>query len=116
MPNKNDHSVIPSQGGVFGDLALRVKLILRLMKDGRVSPLLKILPIGSLLYFLIPDLLIGPVDDMAVIWLGGFLFVELCPPEVVREHAQALAHIIPEGWYESIESDDNVIEGEFRED
>ncbi len=53
---------------------------------------------------------------MAVVWLGSYLFVELCPPHVVQEHVSSLAHSIPGDWFETIESDDNVIEGEFRED
>jgi len=116
MPEKNDQKMIPSQGGVFEDLALRVKLIFRLLGDARVNPLLKILPVGSLLYFIIPDLLIGPIDDMAVIWLGSVLFVELCPPEVVNEHARLLSHNIPPEWFEPIKPDEEIIEGEFRED
>lgn len=116
MSDKNDQKMIPSQGGVFEDLALRVKLIFRLIRDPRISPLLKILPVGSLLYFLIPDLLVGPIDDMAVIWLGTYLFIELCPPEVVKEHARLLTHNIPEDWFEAIEPEEDVIEGEFRED
>lgn len=115
MADENDHKIIPSQGGVFNELAIRVKLILRLLKDSRINPLLKLLPIGSLLYFLIPDLVVGPVDDMAVIWLGGYLFIELCPPDVVEEHVQALTQVIPGEWHESISRDENVIEGEFRE-
>lgn len=42
MTDKEDRNIIPSQGGVFNDLTLRVKLILRLMGDSRVSPLLKL--------------------------------------------------------------------------
>jgi len=38
----------------------------------------------------IPDLVLGPVDDMVVIWLGAFLFIELCPAEIVQEHMQIL--------------------------
>lgn len=31
------------------------------------------------------------VDDAALIWLGSYIFTELCPPEVVTEHMKALA-------------------------
>ena len=115
MADEKDRKIIPSQGGVFNDLALRIKLILRLMQDRRVSPLLKLLPIGSLLYFLIPDLVLGPVDDVAVIWLGSYLFVELCPPDVVQEHVNALTAPITGEWRDKIGPEDEVIEGEFRE-
>ena len=80
MSENNDRKVVPSSGGVFNDLAIRIKLILRLMGDPRVNPLIKLLPIGAVLYLLFPDIAPGPIDDVAVIWLGSFLFVELCPP------------------------------------
>ena len=70
------------------------------MKDPRVNPMLKLLPIGSLLYMIIPDLAPGPIDDAAIIWIGAYLFVELCPPAVVEEHRRDL---------------ESIIEGQFRE-
>jgi hypothetical protein len=115
MTDEEDRNIIPSQGGVLNDLTLRVKLILRLMRDSRVSPLLKLIPVGSLLYFLIPDLVLGPFDDVAVIWLGSYLFIELCPPEVVQEHVQSLTQTISGEWHEPVNPQDEVIEGEFRE-
>ena len=74
--------------GFFKGVSNRVRLVARLMADSRVSPLLKLLPIGSLVYLVVPmDLLpIIPVDDAAVLWLGSYLFVELCPQNVVQEH------------------------------
>jgi uncharacterized membrane protein YkvA (DUF1232 family) len=91
--------MIPPQGGVVRDFVLRVKLILRLVGDKRVNPWLKLLPIGGLLYLvspldLIPDIalpIIGELDDAAVLWITNYFFVELCPPEVVREHVKALS-------------------------
>jgi len=58
------------------------------MADRRVSPLLKLIPVASLVYLVVPtDLLpIIPLDDAAVLWLGSYLFVEMCPQEVVKEH------------------------------
>ncbi|OGN91365.1 MAG: hypothetical protein A2Y88_11330 [Chloroflexi bacterium RBG_13_48_10] len=86
----NRKIMLPKSGGIFQDLTLRLKLILRLLGDGRVNPMLKVLPIGSLVYLVVPDIAIGPLDDAAVIWLATYLFVELCPPEVVKEHLEAL--------------------------
>lgn len=91
-------SIIPSQGGMMRDFVLRIKLILRLIGDRRVSPWLKILPVGGLLYLispidLIPDIalpVIGELDDAAVLWLTNYLFIELCPPNVVQEHVKKL--------------------------
>ncbi len=116
MPENKDRKIIPLKGGVFNELLLRIKLIVRLMGDARVNPLLKILPIGALIYFIIPDLVIGPLDDVAVMWLGGYLFIELCPPEIVQEHMQALRQVIPGTWENPKDGDSEVIEGEYWED
>ena len=92
MPeNPNRKITIPQGGGVFQDLSVRIKLILRLISDRRVNPLLKLLPIGSLIYLVVPDLAIGPIDDAAIIWLATYLFVELCPPDVVQQHLEDLS-------------------------
>jgi hypothetical protein len=70
------------------------------MADRRVHPLVKLLPVGAVAYWLIPDLAPGPIDDALLMWLGAYLFVELCPPEVVREHMHALTSIIDGEWHE----------------
>ncbi len=91
MADKSNRKIVlPQSKGFFQDLTLRLKLILRLMGDARVNPLLKLLPIGSLVYLVVPDIAPGPIDDAAVIWLATYLFVELCPPNVVQEHLEAL--------------------------
>jgi hypothetical protein len=101
VTNEPSRSLIPSKGdGVFHDLLKRVKLIVRLMGDRRVSPLLKLLPIGTLVYFVVPDIAPGPLDDAAIIWLGTYLFVELCPPDVVREHMNTLTSVVDAEWRE----------------
>lgn len=118
MPENENRKITPHRGGFFEDLLLRIKLIIRLMGDSRVNPLLKLVPLASLIYFIIPDLAPGPVDDAAVIWVGLYLFVELCPPDVVAEHMQELSGTIPGHWrdIQDKESDGEVIEGEFREE
>lgn len=91
-------SIIPAQGGMFRDLVLRVKLILRLLGDRRVSPWLKIIPIGGIIYLISPiDILsdialpvIGELDDVAILWITNYLFIELCPSDVVQEHVRKL--------------------------
>jgi hypothetical protein len=116
--SENDHrKITPAKGGgVFQGLALRIKLILRLLADPRVNPLLKLLPIGSLIYLIVPDLAPGPVDDAAVVWLGAYLFVELCPPEVVNEHMAALKREVPGEWHDPLENEEEIIDAEFREE
>lgn len=115
MPEDKDRKIVTSQGGIFNDLATRIKLIIRLIADPRVSPFLKLLPLGSVLYFLIPDLLPGPVDDVAVIWLGAFLFVELCPPDIVQEHIEALEQVVPGEWRDIDRGESEVVDAEFWE-
>jgi len=76
-PDCPDRGSGPGGGNFFQDLVLRVKLILRLMGDRRVSPLLKLLPLGSIAYVFVPDLLPGPIDDAAMTWFLAYLFVSL---------------------------------------
>lgn len=94
MPDDRRTELVPSEGGFFAELSQRVRLVIRLMRDERVSPILKLMPVASLVYLFVPDLAPGPIDDAAVIWLGGYLFVELCPPDVVEEHIRALNAVI----------------------
>ena len=96
MAGKQD-LMIPPQGGVIKALVARLKLIVRLMGDRRVSIWLKLIPIGALIYLISPiDAIMGipgvdALDDTAVLWLGSYLFIEFCPPEVVSEHIKALS-------------------------
>src|SRR5215212_5673675 len=88
--------VVPASRGMTRDFVDRMKLILKLMGDSRVSPWVKLIPIGAIAYLISPiDIIMGipgvaALDDAAILWIGSNLFVELCPPEVVREHMQAL--------------------------
>ncbi len=121
MANQTPHSIVPSEGGVFRDLGLRLKLILKLMGDRRVSPFLKLLPIGSLGYLLFPELIFGPllatpVDDALVIWLATYLFVELCPDEVVAEHMKKLRGAPQIDDPDASVPPADVIDGEFAEE
>ena len=109
--------MIPPQGGVVRDFILRVKLILRLVGDKRVNPWLKLIPIAGLVYLvspidLIPDIalpIIGELDDAAVLWITNYFFVELCPPEIVREHVKALSAS------SSAVDDGDIVDGEAYE-
>lgn len=115
MSEEKSSKIAAFTGGVFGDLSNRIKLIFRLMGDKRVSPLLKLLPIGSLVYFVVPDLAIGPIDDVVVMWLGTYLFVELCPPQVVEEHEVALRQALPGDVKNPNQPEGDVIDAEFWE-
>ncbi|HSB01731.1 MAG TPA: hypothetical protein VLE49_13860 [Anaerolineales bacterium] len=97
MADKKSRKImVPPQKGMVRDFVSRLKLILRLMGDKRVSPWVKLIPIGSLAYLISPiDIIMGipgvdALDDAAVLWIGSTLFVELCPPNVVQEHMKEL--------------------------
>ncbi len=114
MANKSENMLVPQKTGMLRDFINRLKLILRLMGDRRVNPLVKLIPIGALAYLvspidLAPDIVlpvIGVLDDAAIVWLGAYLFVELCPPNVVKEHIKALTSNL------DTEGNDEVVEGE----
>jgi hypothetical protein len=112
MSENKDKKITLPKGSVLSDLTIRIKLILRLMADSRVNPLLKLLPIGAVVYLLFPDLLPGPIDDVAILWLGSYLFVELCPPEVVQEHMEALKQVVPGEWHDPRQGE-KPVEGEI---
>ena len=123
MQKRPSQSIVPVQTNMFKDAILRVKLIVRLIADRRVSPWLKILPIGGILYLfspldIIPDIalpILGQLDDVAILWLTNHFFIELCPPEVVREHVKALVSntdIIEEEQKKAAANTPDVIDGE----
>lgn len=97
MNKKDTQSMIPNAGGVLQELTMRTKLILRLFADQRVSPWAKLVPLAGLIYWISPlDVISGipglsAVDDVAVLWFVQYAFIELCPPEVVREITQQIS-------------------------
>lgn len=104
--------------GFFGEIVLRIKLVLRLLADPRINIFVKLIPLASFVYFFLPDLVIGPLDDATVLGIAFSLFVELCPPEVVEEHlrqlrAEAQRRSSTPTDRKAIEED--IIEGEYYE-
>jgi hypothetical protein len=106
-------NITPPNGGVFQSFTDRIRLILRLMADARVNPLVKLLPLGAMLYLLVPDLAPGPLDDALILWLGSTVFVELCPLPVVAEHEEAIRKIIAGEWKDPDQGD--VIDADARD-
>jgi len=112
LADKKTKKLMIPQGGMLRDFILRLKLIGRLMGDSRISFFLKLLPVASIAYLISPvDLapgvifpVIGVLDDAAVLWIGSTLFVELCPPVVVKEHMDELQSNLDEA--------DDVIDAE----
>ncbi|MCX7682584.1 MAG: DUF1232 domain-containing protein [Anaerolineae bacterium] len=102
------------------DVVRQVRLAWRLFWDRRVPLWTKIIPPAVLAYILspvdfIPDpgLGLGQLDDVALVLLGIKLFIELAPPDVVREHLIALGARLQEWRVVDEESKGVVIEGEY---
>jgi uncharacterized membrane protein YkvA (DUF1232 family) len=123
MSDNKLKNIVSSRPGFLNDILNRLKLVLRLMGDRRVSPLLKGLPVFGLIYLISPiDLAFGPIDDALVIWLSLTLFVELCPPEVVKEHMAELNKVISGQWRDPAQAEgqpgpveEEIIDAEFHE-
>jgi hypothetical protein len=120
MSDKDKQKSIIS-GNILREMGDYFRLVLRLMADSRVSPFLKLLPIGTVVYLINPIDIPGPLDDVGIIGLGLYMFVEMCPQDVVEEHRRALRGIVPgsnddPGANTNRRDDDNVIDAEFRED
>lgn len=96
MKDNLPRSIIPSQGNMLEEAIFRLKLIWRLMSDRRVSPLLKLLPVGALAYLIWPlDLIAGipgvaALDDLGILWISSYFFIELCPTQVIEEHVREM--------------------------
>lgn len=96
----------PSSSGRVADLINQFRLTWRLLRDGRVRSLYKLIPVAAIAYWLSPfDFAIPLVDDVAILWLGSSIFTELCPPDVVEEHRVALTR----GKREQIKIDEGDI-------
>ena len=106
--------MVSQQGGVVRNVINQLKLIFRLMGDKRVNIFAKLIPIGAFAYLIFPaDLapnivlpVVGMLDDAAILWLGSYVFTELCPPDVVAEHMKALAGNI------NVNPQDEVVDAE----
>lgn len=112
MPDKKSRKiVVPASRGMTRDFVDRLKLIMKLMGDSRVSPWVKLIPIGAIAYLISPiDIIMGipgidALDDAAVLWIGSNLFVELCPPEVVQEHRQNLGNNLEDNSGDIVDAD-----------
>ena len=120
MTEDNQTNAIHDNGGFLADIGQRIKLIWRLIMDPRVNIFLKAIPVASFIYLIIPapippDLIPTPIDDAMILWLGTYLFVELCPQEIVQEHMQALNLEIPGKWRDASISEEEVVDAEWKE-
>lgn len=103
----------------IGEVLLHLKLIYALINDRRVNPFLKLLPLAGIIYLiypfdLIPMLLgVSAIDDIAVMWFFQYMFVELCPPNVVQEVRSTLIGVIKDT--ETANEPEEIIDGEVKE-
>ena len=96
-------------GGFISDIVLKIRLVIKLMQDDRVDLLLKAIPAFCLLYLIIPlDLLIGPLDDALVLYLGMDFFINLCPQDIVNAYILEIQGQAPDA------GEEEVIDGEFK--
>lgn len=80
------------------------------MKDARVSLWLKLIPAFCLFYLIVPvDILVGPIDDAIIIYVGMDLFIDFCPRDVVEEHLQELR------TSQAPSEKEEIIDAEFKE-
>ncbi len=78
---------------ILGELFRQGQLVWRLLLDRRVPRVLKLIPLATFVYFLMPvDLLpdvflgLGQLDDLAIILFGLSVFLRLCPPGIVQQY------------------------------
>jgi uncharacterized membrane protein YkvA (DUF1232 family) len=88
-----------ARAGLLAELMRSVRLAWRLMRDPRVATMPKLLIpalVGAYILWpvdFLPDLipLLGQLDDLAILALAIRLFIELSPPDVVRQYRAAEA-------------------------
>ena len=118
MADKKDREITSHKGGgFFQNLSINIRLVIRLMLDPRVNLFLKMIPFISVIYFVFPDLLPGPIDDAVIMGVSFYLFIELCPPEIVEEHMRELTRTIEGDVREAdIQIDDEeIVDAEYRD-
>jgi len=97
-------------GSFISDIFVKIRLVIKLVQDDRVDLLLKAIPAFCLLYLIVPlDLLIGPLDDALVLYLGMDFFINLCPQEIVNQYLEEIRGTSP------AEAEDVIINGEFKD-
>ncbi len=103
------------------DVVRQARLAWRLFWDRRVPWWTKLIPPLALAYVvlpfeILPDLVLGfgQLDDIAILLIGTKLFIELSPPDVVREHLRALGAHIQEWRVVEKGGPPVVVEGEYK--
>jgi uncharacterized membrane protein YkvA (DUF1232 family) len=91
-------------------LVKNVRLGWRLLRDPMVPTWTKLIPLGALLYVvlptdLIPDFVIGlgQLDDLGVLLLALRMFISLSPLQIVQRHLAAMSAI--DGSYRIVDEE-----------
>jgi uncharacterized membrane protein YkvA (DUF1232 family) len=94
----------------------RLQIALKLIKDPRVPPLMKIVPFLPLIYLVfpmdfIPDLIpgLGQLDDIGMIILGIEAFMKLVPQTILSEYEKG------DGSKPQAANSNTVVDAEWRE-
>lgn len=88
----------------------KIRLLLRLLRDERVSPLLKLIPLLSLVYLILPDLIPGPIDDAVLMALLAEIFLTFVPKEVLEDNRRQIERD------SNRQKKEDIIDGEFWEE
>ena len=110
----------PQRVGVAQELLRTAQLAWKLLMDPQVSPLVKLVPLATLLYIIspvdfIPEAIFGPLgltDDLVLLLFGVRGFIALCPPAVVEWYRQQIGGNPPrnQGGGETIEGSYRVVD------
>jgi uncharacterized membrane protein YkvA (DUF1232 family) len=114
--------------GFWKEFWYQVRLVWLLLRDPEVPIYIKVVPLVALIYVLIPTDLIpdvfpvmGQLDDITALLVGGKVFIEMAPNHVVRKyldelHRRATMGSVDDGTEDpaSVEIEDAIIiEGDF---
>ena len=117
--------------GFWREMWHQVRLVLHLFRDPNVPVYLKLLPLAAVIYVLIPtdfipDIfpVVGQLDDLTALIVGGKVFIELAPQKVVAQYLQSMKRPSEELSQEEQSNDQaadsgnqsgQIIEGEYEE-
>lgn len=129
---ESDLTVTTKDEGFWREMWHQVRLVLHLVRDPNVPLYLKLLPLAAVIYVLIPtdfipDIfpVVGQLDDLTALIVGGKVFIELAPQKIVTQYLESMRQRREElGEEESRSSDEQpesgdqsgvIIEGEYEE-
>ena len=129
---ESDLTVATKDEGFWREMWHQVRLVWHLVRDPNVPVYLKLLPLAAVIYVLIPtDFIpdvfpvVGQLDDLKALIVGGKVFIELAPQKIVTQYLESMRQKREElGEEESRSSDEHsesgdqggvIIEGEYEE-